>query len=164
LIYTFVPKDVTILIGLRQMENLADGTFVEVSQANDTFKTKRVGSHVVRVMIPSDYYNLKLTLVQTSESNEWLAASLWADRRIGEALLPVFIRDNNSGTTIASAEAWVEKEPTRKMSTSIETLEWDICMGDATIFVEGQGTISALQTALTLGGAIAPEILRGIGF
>ena len=81
-------------------------------------------------------YKVKLTLAQTSKTNDIMSAVHLADKQTGGGVLPFVFRDQR-GTTLCNLTASrIMGEPTASHGTSAGTREWNIS-GVGTNFIGG---------------------------
>lgn len=152
MIYSYAAEDVHVVIGGMTIEGYNDGSFVTIETPEEIFKTKRTSSgKVVRTRIKNNIYKLTLSLHQTSESNDTLWRLLTLDKKLGDAIFPIFIKDSGSATSILAAQAWICNLPTITYSDGMEVREWELEFTSESISVSG-GTDgeSFLESAIKL--------------
>ena len=83
-IKTYNPKEVTIALGNHIVAGYADDSFITIDPNGDSV-TKKVGcdGEIVRSISPDDTYIVKLTVLQTSETNSFLQNRFKQDRQTG---------------------------------------------------------------------------------
>lgn len=142
----YSPEDITVLFsGVHQLSGFADGTFVSITKDNPTYTTHESSDGVVsRKYNSSKVYTVKLTLANTSESNQVLtyAAALDAATQMGK--FPLIIKDQLGSSLFFSLTSWIETLPDSSFSTSITGREW---------------TIKCAQAVFNLGGNDSPQSL-----
>lgn len=132
-------KKVSVIIGVQALGGFADGTFVEVDADEDAY-TKKVGADGEVTRSKSNNYagKITVTLDQTSPSNAYLSGLAVADRINGLGVVPVLIKDNNSGTTLFASEAgWVMKVPKAGYGKKSEDRAWVIDCAQLVEFIGG---------------------------
>lgn len=124
---TYSPKKVAITVAGVIITGYADGSFVSVERASDTF-TKVVGAdgEVGRVHSADRSGAITLTLQQTSESNDVLSALQIADELTLTGKFPVTVKDNNGTSLYIAGEAWIVKPVDAEYSGDMSTREWRI--------------------------------------
>lgn len=155
MIYSYAAEDVHIVIGGMTLEGYADGSFVSIEAPDELFKSKRTSSgKVVRTRIKNNIYKLRLTLVQTSESNDTLWRLLTIDKKLGDAIFPIFIKDSASATSVIAAQCWICNFPSIVYSNGLESREWELEFTSEVISVSG-GTDgeSFLESAIKMFSA-----------
>lgn len=135
---TYSPVDVAVIYGGAIISGFADGTFITVSRDEDAFM-KKVGAdgEVARARNANRSGSVTLTLLQSSASNDVMAAFHAADSLSSGAALPLLIKDNSGRTLVAADAAWVKKEPDITRSKEIETVEWVLDCGQIVSFIGG---------------------------
>ncbi len=129
---TYNPKEVTIALGTHIVSGLADDSFVQID-ANGDGVTKTVGcdGEVVRSISPDGTYKIKLSLLQTSKTNNFLSNCVDADRDIGNGIFPMLIKDLKGGLLFSAECAWVIKKASAGRGKSANNREWEIDTGEA---------------------------------
>lgn len=124
---TYSSQQVTITVAGNLITGYADGDFCETSQDEDAFK-KVVGADGSgsRSRNANQGGVVKLTLQQTSPSNDVLSTLANNDRLLGTGIGSVLVKDV-SGRTVESAQAgWVKKLPNTKFAKDQGTVVWEI--------------------------------------
>jgi len=131
---TYNPKEVTIACGSHVVTGIADDSFVSI-EANGEGITKKVGcdGEIVRAVSPDNTFKVKISLLQTSESNAFFSNMADVDRENGEGLFPVLIKDLKGGTVFNTEAAWVTKKATLARGKDTNNREWELDTGDATL-------------------------------
>lgn len=130
-ISTYDPANVQVIIDAVPVSGFADGTFVSVSQDNESF-TKKVGAdgEVARARMSNRSGTLTLTLMATSVANAALTAL-----HLAETIFSISIIDG--GNEVFGAQCWVEKPPTVDRGTEISDSEWTIAIAQVVFGLEG---------------------------
>lgn len=151
-IYTYSPDDVYVTLSGHSVEGYSPDTFITVEASTPVFKSyKTTSGSVYRTLNKTSVFKLKLSLHQTSETNDFLWTLLTTDKNIEDAIWPLFIKDYGSGTSILAAQAWVCDYPKISYSNGLETREWEIEFTTETISISGgSGGESFMETALKL--------------
>jgi len=131
---TYNPKQVTIACGNHIVTGIADDSFISI-EANGDGITKKVGcdGEIVRSVSPDNTYKVKITLLQTSESNAFFSNQADLDRDTGEGLFAVLIKDLKGGLVFSTEAAWVTKKASVTRGKADNNREWEIDTGDATL-------------------------------
>lgn len=119
------PGDVVITYGGRVISGFADGTFVNVSR-NENAWSLQVGTDGEGTRSKSNNRSgqFSFSLMQSSDSNEYLSGLALVDEQSGDNALPLQVKDN-SGTSIYNAEtAWIVKVPDSEFSREAGPREW----------------------------------------
>lgn len=130
---TYNPKEVTIACGSHIVTGIADDSFVSI-EANGDGITKKIGhdGEIVRAVSPDNTYKVKISLLQTSDSNAYFSNMFDVDRENGEGLFPVLIKDLKGGLVFSTEAAWVIKRSAVTRGKDSNNREWEIDTGDAT--------------------------------
>lgn len=135
---TYSPKRVKVIFGDAQLSGYADGSFVTIEMASDTF-TKNVGAdgEVARSASADESGSVKLMLQQTAASNAILSAAHNADRLSLLGTKRLQIEDTNGSTLFVAPEAWVMKPAVVDFGKEVNAREWTLEFGKATTFNQG---------------------------
>jgi hypothetical protein len=135
---SFNPKDLSIVVGAKAISGFADGTFVMIEMDEDAYsKVTGADGEVARAKSNNYSGKITLTLMQSSDSNDFLSALAIADRQTGTGVVPVTVRDAK-GTTIVFAEsAWVMRMPSTEFSKEIGNREWVLDCSQIEMYVGG---------------------------
>jgi hypothetical protein len=133
-IKTYNPKEVIASFGTHIITGYADDSFITIEPNGDGI-TKKVGcdGEIVRAVSPDNTFKVKLTLLQTSDSNSVLSQSVDRDRDTGDGMAPLLIKDLKGGLLFSTEAAWpVKKAPVTRGKES-NNREWELDTGDATM-------------------------------
>ena len=138
---TYNPRQVTVSLGTHAVTGFADDGFVEIEPLGDGI-TSHSGcdGEVARAIDPNQQYGVKLSLLQTSDTNAWLQEQYDRDRTDGDGAFAILIRDLRGDTRFSADAAWVVKPATRSYGKDTNNREWEIETGYATIT---EGTYSS---------------------
>jgi len=157
---TYSPSDVIVSIaGLHTVTGYPDGVFVKIQKDTKPFeKTRAMNGEISRIYSQDDGFRLELTLMQSSPSNNVLSVLYNVDlaTRIGK--FPVIIKDSKGQTNFISLTTWIEQLPDVTFSNGMELRTWVFGCADATIFVGGNDSTSAVDDAIMLGSEALPLI------
>lgn len=133
-IATYNPKKVTVSLGNHIASGYADDSFISIDPNGDGV-TKKVGcdGEIVRSISPDDTYVVKLTLLQTSDTNSFLQRKFAADVDSGNGMFPMLIKDLSGSTVFSAAQAWPAKPASRGFGKESNNREWEIHTGSATL-------------------------------
>lgn len=122
---TYDPKLVILTVGGAPISGYADGTFISVERAADTF-TKVVGAdgNVSRAKSNDRSGTVKITLKQTSPFNDILSGIASLDEMSNAGVVPISIIDLSGSTIMFMPSAWVKKPPTVEFGKEIGNREW----------------------------------------
>lgn len=133
-IKTYNPKEVIVSCGTRIIDGYADDSFISIEPNGDGI-TKKVGcdGEIVRAISPDNTYKVKITLLQTSDSNSFFSDMVDLDRDTGNGLFPILIKDLKGGLVFSTEAAWVTKKASATRGKDTNNREWEIDTGDATL-------------------------------
>lgn len=128
MVKTYDPKKVMVVFGAIVLTGFAEGTFVTVETAGDGV-TAIVGcdQEVVRSLPPDNILkNIRVNLLQTSDSNDLLSIAHDLDLKTGKGVVPMSIRDLSGRSLLVSDQAWIVRKPnmTRGKTASDGNCEW----------------------------------------
>ena len=147
--YTYSPSDVSILIAGHEISGLADGTFVTIEPEEKFFETKRnADGSMSRTLKRTQPYKLVLSITQTSPSNDYLNLLLNLDKTFADAVVPAYIKDWSSGTSILIAQIWIDSLPQIVYANGMEMREWELCFTSEIISLSGENQDGLYQTFL----------------
>lgn len=129
-IKTYNPKEVTIALGNHIVTGYADDSFVTIDPNGDGV-TKKVGcdGEIARSISPDDTYIVKLSVLQTSDTNSYLQQKLALDRKTGDGMFPILIKDLKGGMVFSSEAAWPSKPASRGYGKEAGNREWELHTG-----------------------------------
>lgn len=126
----------------------APGTFITVEYDEDTF-TKQTGAdgEVARARSRNRGAKVRLTLMQTSPSNDMLTAAHAEDRLLGTGSGTFNMAELNGTSLVNAPEAWVQKLPSLERGKELGQVEWTLDCAAADVHVGGLGTTLASALA-----------------
>lgn len=124
---TYSPDRIKVIVGAASLTGYADGTFVNIEPLGDgTTSVAGADGEVARAMSLDRRHTITLTLLQTSSSNDVLAAMRLVDEVSGGGgAFPISITDLR-GTTLFAGTAWIPNNAASAFSKTIESREWTI--------------------------------------
>lgn len=142
------PSSVYIQIaGVIPVEDVTDGTFVEVTKDSDLFSNVvSSDGKVYRMKIPGDTYTVTLSLQSVSTSSEILEYLMIADQTTGVAKFPLIIKDTSGSSLFFATTCWVQSQPTLSFSDNVEARVWTIkATGVSIVFGNSYGSSSTSE-------------------
>lgn len=128
---TYNPKKVTVSLGNHIVSGFSDDSFVSIEHAGDgTSYVVGADGEIARSIDPSSLYTLKLTLLQTSRSNDWLQRMYEKDKKDGTGTFSVNVNDILGVEKFVGAVAWVTKPASWMRGKTQENREWEIVVGE----------------------------------
>lgn len=133
-IKTYNPKEVTVALGSHIVSGFADDSFVSIDPNGDGV-TKKVGcdGEIVRSISPDDTYIVKLSLLQTSDTNSFLQERLAKDRKDGSGMFPIIVKDLKGGLVFSCDAAWPKGPASRGYGKEAGNREWELHTGSGTL-------------------------------
>jgi hypothetical protein len=145
-VYTYDPKKVIVTLGVNAAQSaggvtisgFADGTFIEVTPAGPRY-TKHTGAdgEVSRVANADHTHKVKMTLQQTSPSNDALSALLASDVLNNGGVVSLSIVDVNGTTNLQWKAAWIETPPNITDAKDLSNRDWTLDTAQVTSEVYG---------------------------
>ena len=129
-IKTYNPKEVIVTLGTHIVTGYADDSFVTIDPNGDGV-TKKVGcdGEIVRSISPDDTYIIKISVLQTSDTNAFLQQKLALDRKTGDGMFPVLVKDLKGGMVFSTDAAWPIKAASRGFGKEAGNREWELHTG-----------------------------------
>lgn len=160
-IYTYSPQDVVLQLGGYTVEGFADGTFISIEPESKYLTSKRTSSgYISRTLKKTQIKKLKLSLHQTSESNSILNTLFNLDLAFADAIVPAFLKDYSTGTSIIIGQLWIDSLPTMSYANGLETWDWELCFTTDIISISGGEGESAYEQFLSVLSSGIPSILN----
>lgn len=124
---TYNPKKVTCALGNHIASGFAEDSFITIDYDGDgTSHVVGVDGEVVRSINPSNVYVLKLTLQQTSKTNDYLNKMYKKDQEEGTGTFSVNINDILGKQKFTGEIAWVRKPASWVRGKQANNREWEI--------------------------------------
>jgi hypothetical protein len=122
---TYDPKKILAIYGLIPLSDFGEGSFIEVTPDQDDFRTE-VGTDgtVDFVRNIGLTYTVKMSIAQTSITNDLLSAARLLDLSTNTGPLPLAIKDLQGLTTVFFRYARIVKSPSASYSGSTQPREW----------------------------------------
>lgn len=135
---TYDPKKVIITFGGVPITGFADGTFISITQENDSW-AKKVGAdgEVIRARSNDDTCEVTITLQQSSDSNIALSVVQATDRLTGFGMRPLIITDLNGVTIQSWMQAWIKKAPDWEYGKEASDRAWVLSTGQPAVTTYG---------------------------
>lgn len=135
---TYDPTKVILSIAGITVQGFADGTFIKVARDEDAY-TKKTGAdgQTVRAKNANRGGSAEITLLQSSLSNNELAALAALDELSDQGVGAFLIKDL-SGTMRASAEnCWVKKPADAERGKEVSDTTWTIDVASPMVLSPG---------------------------
>lgn len=133
-IKTYNPKEVVVTLGNHIVTGYAEDSFISIDPNGDGV-TKKVGcdGEVVRSINPDDTYIVKLSVMQYSATNSFLQQRLAQDRKSGDGMFPILIKDLKGGMVFSAEAAWPKGPASRGYGKEAGNREWELHTGSGTL-------------------------------
>jgi len=129
-IKTYNPQEVIVSLGTHIVSGFAEDSFVTIDPNGDGV-TKKVGCHgeVVRSISPDNTYIVKISVFQTSETNSFLQERLDKDRKSGDGMFPILVKDLKGSLVFSCDAAWPKGPASRGYGKEAGNREWELHTG-----------------------------------
>ena len=161
-LHHYSPEDVTILVaGLLQIEGLAEGSFVTISKDTMPFTSVRTtDGQLHRIYVNDQSYTMTLTLMSTSESNDFLTKLWQIDELSKLGKFPMLVKDQLGSSLFFSATSWIESVPDSEFTDNISTRTWVFKCAQAAINIGSNAEeSSAITDLLNIASSALPGLL-----
>lgn len=138
-LYSYDPNQILVTLGAVTISGFETGTFVNIEKVEDNWSAKSgIGGEAVRILKTDYLWNVTLTLMYVSASNDYLSALSISDNLTpGIGLVPLEIRNGLGRTLFVSTQAWVVKPATTAYSDASEPREWALMAYKPLAFLGG---------------------------
>lgn len=149
---TYSPCRMVVSVAGRVIEGFSENDIVSVTRDTNLF-TKTIGAagEVARAKHCNTAGTITISLLQTSQDNDFLSSLANTDHATGKGQVPVYIEDQDGSTKYASTQAWVQKMPDADFGNDIRSRVWVFDCADLSIHHGGNNTGVVASTV----GAIA---------
>ena len=122
---TYNCKDVSVIVGARVLTGFAEDSKVVLARTSDAF-TSVVGTdgEVTRAKSNDKRGTITISLMQSSDDNDFLSALANADELSGAGVTNVLVKDNSGRALHSAPEAWVQKQPDCEYNREAGSREW----------------------------------------
>ena len=131
LVTTYDPKKVVVSFGGVPLSGYAEGTFISIAANDgDGFK-KHVGAdgEVNRAKSNDNTHEVTITLLQSSQYNDYLSEVRNKDKQDGNNILPLEISESNGDSLHSWPQAWVHGDPSWEYANDSGERTWVISTG-----------------------------------
>lgn len=161
---SYSPDKVDVIIaGILTLSGYLEGSFISLQKEESSYKCKTsLDGNEERIFTKSNKYKLKISLMQSSSSNEQLSLLHTLDTKTHAVKLPIFIKDSSGNSIFFSEEAWIENYPSVVFSSGMEGREWSFECCNSTIYVAGNDTTNTVSDISSkIAKALIPSSLLG---
>lgn len=138
-VYTYSPLDVSVILDGHQITGFIDGAFISIELPQEQqFRIRRAADgSTYRSYHPITGLFLRITLNQSSPSNDFLNDMLKTDTVSLQNFFSLMLKDNNGSTALHAGECFIMKAPDVSFSTSIEEREWVVYCSEISEYTIG---------------------------
>ena len=137
-VLTYDPKQISIIVGGKIISGFADGSFVKLERSEQAFTLKvGVDGEGARAKNNNKSGKCTLTLMQTSHSNDVLAAYAMADELGNAGVVPFLLLDHNGSSKATALSMWVQKHPDYERAKEVGQTTWVLETDELLIFNGG---------------------------
>lgn len=161
---TYSPSDVTVtLAGMHSVSGYIDGTFIRITKDMKPFsKVRAMDGEMARMYFEDTGYQVELTLMQSSSSNNILSMIYNIDTVTHMGKFPLFIKDGRGQTTFLAATAWIEQIPEVTFGSELSERKWILGCSDVALTIGGNEDTSEIEQSLLVASTTLP-ILKQFG-
>ena len=136
---TYDPARVQLVVGAFVIGGYAKGSMIKVERNEKDLWKIEVGAtgEVTRVKTHDHTHKITINLTQGSKSNDVLTAVVQTDQATNAGVVPVILRDGNTGTAIIAAEGWVQSVPDLEYKDAASPNTWIIATSNVLPIVMG---------------------------
>ena len=130
---TYDPRQFDVIVAGRLMDGFGATSKVTIEPESAGFEDAvGVDGKVTRSRKHDRRATMTITLMQTSESNEILAALYEADRDApnGEGVFSVRVVDKAGTSVFTGSKAWIMQDPNVELADTATEREWQIRIAD----------------------------------
>ena len=129
---TYNPRKVICTLANHIVTGWAEDSFITVDPLGEGVSSVTgCGGDVARSIDPNRQYSIKLSLLQSSPTNEFLLNMYKKDQNDGDALFPVLIKDLRGKDQFSALAAWVVKPASYAKAKAAGNREWELQTGEA---------------------------------
>lgn len=128
---TYSPDKVSLADGSHIVTGFAEDSFIVITPIGDgTSYVRGADGEIARTVNMNNMYTVKITLLQTSASNEYFQKRYDKDQNDGDAIDPITIKDLMGKEKFFGQKSWVTKPAERKKGKTQENIEWEIVVAE----------------------------------
>lgn len=160
-LYTYSPERITILALGVPIEGVVEDSFVSLSRDAPVFSsTTTTDGRVVRTYHAEDVWTIRITLMNTSPSNDFFTKLVLLDRATRRGKFPLLVKDGLGSTLAFSTESWIEGLPEVDYSVTGTDREWVIKSSNMLVTIGGnEGESSLADDAISTITQAIPGLL-----
>lgn len=141
MIRTYDPKEVRISVAGVTILGFPDGTFISAERLSESFThVEGIDNFNTRIKTNKKAGSIKITLQQSSPSNNYLSTLFIADENTGDGIVPISIIDFKGDSKVIAPQCYIMKLPLVEFSNDISTREWEFYTSGYEAFIGGNFT------------------------
>jgi len=135
---SYDPGQVAVIVGGKIISGFSEGTMVKASR-NDAAYSLKVGAdgEGTRTRSRNTSGKLEFSLMQSSDSNDYLSSLALADEASNAGTVACLIKDGSGRSVWGALTAWVQKLPDADLAKEVQTRTWVLETDNITIFIGG---------------------------
>lgn len=129
-VLTYNPKKNIIIYGAKQLTGFAEDDMITIKPLGDGMQIfSGADGEVGRSIDPNSTYEVTVSLAMSSKSNDYLSNCFNKDRKTGNNMLPLIIKDLSGSTLFFAKQAWIKNFPESKRGRKISNQDWTFNTG-----------------------------------
>lgn len=129
-VLTYNPKKNIIIYGAKQLTGFAEDDMITIKPLGDGMQIfSGADGEVGRSIDPNSTYEVTVSLATSSKSNDYLSNCFNKDRKTGNNMLPLIIKDLSGSTLFFAKQAWIKNFPETKRGRKISNQDWTFNTG-----------------------------------
>nr|DAO19775.1 MAG TPA: Protein of unknown function (DUF3277) [Caudoviricetes sp.] len=129
-VLTYNPKKNIIIYGAKQLTGFAEDDMITIKPLGDGMQIfSGADGEVGRSIDPNSTYEVTVSLATSSKSNDYLSNCFNKDRKTGNNMLPLIIKDLSGSTLFFAKQAWIKNVPESKRGRKISNQDWTFNTG-----------------------------------
>lgn len=146
---TYDPEKVIVTIGDNIITGFTAGDFITAKYDDDRyFKIIGVDGEVGRIRNPSNSGTVEITLMASSEANQWFSANGIAEKYGINKPFNLGIRDLSGKTVLFSEKSWIKSYNDISFSDEISDRVWTIDCADLMMVIGGSNSNSLFDSVV----------------
>ena len=129
-VLTYNPKKNIIIYGAKQLTGFAEDDMITIKPLGDGMQIfSGADGEVGRSIDPNSTYEVTVSLATSSKSNDYLSNCFNKDRKTGNNMLPLIIKDLSGSTLFFAKQACIKNFPESKRGRKISNQDWTFNTG-----------------------------------
>lgn len=137
-VLTYNPKKNIIIYGAKQLTGFAEDDMITIKPLGDGMQIfSGADGEVGRSIDPNSTYEVTVSLATSSKSNDYLSNCFNKDRKTGNNMLPLIIKDLSGSTLFFAKQAWIKNFTESKRGRKISNQDWTFNTGQVDDLIIG---------------------------